>query len=60
MEIRGNTFILPIKIQQVGFYYLQTKLKLQIILTTPNALVTIHYPKIQMPNKSQKLKKDRY
>jgi len=52
METKGNTFILPIEIQQVGYCYFQTKLKLQIILTTPNAIVTVHYPKIQMPNKS--------
>jgi hypothetical protein len=36
----------------IGYCYLQTKLKLQIILTTPNAFVIIHYPKIQMLNKS--------
>jgi hypothetical protein len=29
-------------------------IRFQIILATPNAPITIHYPKIQMPNKSQK------
>jgi hypothetical protein len=52
METKGDTFMLPIKIQPTSCYSLQAKLIFQTILTTPDALVIIHYPKIQMPNKS--------
>jgi hypothetical protein len=48
METNGNTFTLPIGMQPVGCCYLQAILRFQIILTTPNALVNIHYSKIQM------------
>jgi hypothetical protein len=57
METKGDTFTLPIKIQPTSCYSLQAKLRFQIVLTIPNALVIIHYPKIQMPNKYQELKK---
>ncbi len=59
MKTKGNIFILPIRMQPRGCCCLQVRLKFQIILTTPNAPITVHYPKFQMPNKSNKLKKDR-
>jgi hypothetical protein len=48
---------LPIRIKSPNYYYFHVRSRFQIILTTPDAHVSTHYPKIQMPNKFQKKKK---
>jgi hypothetical protein len=52
-------FILLIRIQIAGCCYVHAKSRFQIILTTHNALITIHYSKIQMSKKNRN-KRDRY
>jgi len=51
---KGKYFTLSIRIQLAGCCYMHAKSRFQIILTTHNAFIVIHYPKIQMSKKNLK------